>query len=357
MQTVTYKVKGCIPSCITNAKELQVGEEVYIYLDQAKVPSFPERIKAATTLVEIGSAALGYDRMYSFEYDEADLGGAVTSIEQCDIAAVPRCISCCDALDERVTALEDAPESTAKTYTLGIDTGNHLLTLDSSDPSEALQSVLLGGITGYTFSLSGSSLVAQPVDTSLSAQTVDLSFLPVASHTHTINEPIEPLYLLLARNATDPLVSTWRNSVFTDLQTVLQTSGDTGYVPIGGEFSPVGAGNQFAASTTFMTRLWGEITDTSADTTPVELEIIVQKTTSGTPAAVSNGTLLLSSLRTGLFSENGVFADPQGAVNDKYQFFARKRNAGTYTSVGAEAFSVSVSPFNSGNYLHTTNAS
>ena len=98
-----YESPTCLDSCAGH-NELRVSEQVIIPLSD-KNPLWPESIIADVTAVELGKVTDDFSRRYTFCFDEAVLNGG-PPIEECDFDGDPRCYGCCDALDERVTALE-----------------------------------------------------------------------------------------------------------------------------------------------------------------------------------------------------------------------------------------------------------
>lgn len=124
MTTLVLQIKGCIRSCIAGEHEIQVGEQVYLDLDNVTTPSLPDKIIAVVTHIDHGTQATTWDRQYELEYDETLLNGIVTALTPCHILEAPRCVSCCDLLNDRVTILENKPDANT-TYSFAL-TGDNL---------------------------------------------------------------------------------------------------------------------------------------------------------------------------------------------------------------------------------------
>lgn len=105
---------GCpLSSCKIGTFSLEVGEEVKITLN-GKNPDWPAFIVGEVVAVDPYTKGSGWS--YTVDIEEDDLNGG-PMFEDCDIEVA--CYSCCDALDERVTALENVvPDpDTNTTYT------------------------------------------------------------------------------------------------------------------------------------------------------------------------------------------------------------------------------------------------
>lgn len=103
-KTLEYAVTDCI-KC-ENGQPLKVGDLVLIPLDRSRVPSFPVSVRGIVSRVIKGLPTDNFDNKYFFDYQVEDLGGNVLSISSCDVLPVPRCLNCCDLLNERVSSIK-----------------------------------------------------------------------------------------------------------------------------------------------------------------------------------------------------------------------------------------------------------
>lgn len=92
------------------------GDVVKVYLDQDRVPAFPEWIEGIIVGVTQASAT-DTSRTYTVQYESDDLEEAAEAISSCDILSLI-CTSCCEILQAQLDAWADAdePQVTLSTY-------------------------------------------------------------------------------------------------------------------------------------------------------------------------------------------------------------------------------------------------
>lgn len=112
LKTVTIKV---VPAFFRSpGEEVQPGDEATLTLDQSRNPDLPATIPATVLTVSdviVHEGGCGQNgKSYIFQYDTADLDGAVLSIAACDVLTASG-TSCCEALradlDELVEEVEN----------------------------------------------------------------------------------------------------------------------------------------------------------------------------------------------------------------------------------------------------------
>lgn len=108
LKTTTYSPGTCIRCGGNDGYELGDGDVVKVYLDQDRVPAFPEWIEGIIVGVTQASAT-DTSRTYTVQYESDDLEDAALAISSCDILSLI-CTSCCEVLQEQLDAWADADE-------------------------------------------------------------------------------------------------------------------------------------------------------------------------------------------------------------------------------------------------------
>ena len=120
LKTVSYNPGTCVRCGGSDGPEVDTGEYVKINLNQVRNADFPDYINGIVTAVDQASPT-DTTRTYTVQYESNDLLGAVEELAACDISSLI-CIGCCDLLQERIDAWEDADEpQVTLSYYIGPD--------------------------------------------------------------------------------------------------------------------------------------------------------------------------------------------------------------------------------------------
>ena len=105
VKSVEYRPDLCLRCGGATGPEASPGDVVKVYLNPGRSESYPEFIEGLIS--SVGQVSLAdTSRIYTIQYESNDLNGP-SSIAECDILSV-LCSSCCELLDEHLTALLDA---------------------------------------------------------------------------------------------------------------------------------------------------------------------------------------------------------------------------------------------------------
>ena len=174
-----YEHKGCpLPSCEQGQFEIQAGESVKIKLEP-KNPDWTLEFKADVTSVT--KTTTGRD--YVIEYDDVVLGSGGVMFEGCDIVSIdPYC--CCDELDERVTALEQAG-ATVGSVSFTEDNASGVITMTVTDTAGG---VVTSTVQDSTLTLDASGNLVDPAGNIVvsAGQLLDTEYVANADGTTTI---------------------------------------------------------------------------------------------------------------------------------------------------------------------------
>lgn len=108
LKTVSFTPEECIRCGGSSGPELSINDLVQIFLNQDRIPLFPEY--AVGIVVDITQAsAIDTARTYKVQYETGDLNGAVTELAECDIVSLV-CTNWRDTINDWVVALSEADE-------------------------------------------------------------------------------------------------------------------------------------------------------------------------------------------------------------------------------------------------------
>lgn len=108
LETVTYSPGTCIRCGGNDGYEAADGDVVKVYLNQDRIPAFPEWIEGIIVGVTQASAT-DTSRTYTVQYETDDLEGSALLLSSCDILSLI-CTSCCEILQEQFDAWANADE-------------------------------------------------------------------------------------------------------------------------------------------------------------------------------------------------------------------------------------------------------
>lgn len=221
---------------------MQVGDNIRLFLNVSANPDFPVSVDGTVVAVKSTSQLIGFCRravtLYSFTYDSDQTGEVLV---QSDILKV-ECISCCEALDVRVTALEEGGGGGAVQSVAG-KTG--VVTLEIED-IEGLEEELGGFVpvavaldsepvaTELGFRMSGTFTITDPIYDALKTELfVAFNFDPEVATTYRTAPDDDGHYLEIVP-AGSSLPSEWYVS---NDQSALIFSGTESMTPVGAVYS------------------------------------------------------------------------------------------------------------------------
>ena len=213
-----YQHIGCpLDTCQAGKFELAATEEVQITLD----PKNPDwTLEFIATVISVTKTDAGRD--YLLEYDDAVIGAGGVMFEGCDIASIePYC--CCDALDARVTVLENAAASIGS-ISFTEDDATGVITMTVTDTAG---STVVSTVQDSTLTMDSMGNLVDPAGNIVveAGKLVDTVYVANADGSTTIT--VDGLPVLTTIIDTDTTYTFNSDGTVTDSNGVIQTIVDT----------------------------------------------------------------------------------------------------------------------------------